>query len=152
MTELLDEEEIELLRKANVLSVETGPQTVHMDTIKKITRYYSKEAFNRGIKLLLDGGIEVLTDLIIGLPGDNFFKFAASAKAMMQLKPTTIVFSILHVLPGTELYDNGEKFGMLFDERPPHLVLQNDTFPYEEIDKAVIMAVSLDKEYSQKLH
>jgi radical SAM superfamily enzyme YgiQ (UPF0313 family) len=151
MTELLDEEEVQLLRKANVLSVETGPQTVHMDTIKKITRYYKKDEFNRGIKLLLDGGIEVLTDLIIGLPGDNLLKFAASAKAMMQLKPTTIVFSILHVLPGTELYDNGGKFGLLFDDKPPHLVLQNDTFPYEEIDTAVIMAVSLGKEYSCSL-
>jgi radical SAM superfamily enzyme YgiQ (UPF0313 family) len=151
MAELVDEETVELLKKANVLSVETGPQTVNTDTIKNISRYYRKEKFNRGIKLLLDGGIEVLTDLIIGLPGDNFFRFLRSAKAMIRLKPTTIVFSILHVLPGTELYANADKFGLLFDEKAPHMVLQNDTFPYDEIDKAVVLAVSMEREYKLKI-
>jgi radical SAM superfamily enzyme YgiQ (UPF0313 family) len=151
MAETIDEESVELLREAHVLSVETGPQTVNTKTIKNIQRFYRKEKFNQGIKLLLDGGIEVLTDLIIGLPGDNFFRFAKSAKAMMALRPTTVVFSILHVLPGTELYENGDRFGLLFDEKAPHLVLQNGTFPFDEIDKAVVMAVSLEKEYGLKL-
>jgi radical SAM superfamily enzyme YgiQ (UPF0313 family) len=151
MAELIDEEAVELLKKANVLSVETGPQTVNKNTIKNINRYYQKEKFNRGIRLLLDGGIEVLTDLIIGLPRDNLFRFCRSIKAMMQLKPTTIVFSILHVLPGTELYMNSDKFGLQFDEKAPHLILKNDTFPYDEIDKAVVMAVSVDREYHLKL-
>lgn len=151
MAELIDEEAIELLKKANVLSVETGPQTVNENTIKNINRYYRKEKFNRGIRLLLDGGIEVLTDLIIGLPGDNFFRFCRSIKAMMRLKPTTIVFSILHVLPGTEFYMNSDKFGLQFDEKAPHLILKNDTFPYDEIDKAVVMSVSVDREYNLKL-
>jgi radical SAM superfamily enzyme YgiQ (UPF0313 family) len=151
MAELIDEEAVELLKKANVLSVETGPQTVNKNTIKNINRYYQKEKFNRGIRLLLDGGIEVLTDLIIGLPRDNLFRFCRSIKAMMQLKPTTIVFSILHVLPGTELYMNSDKFGLQFDEKAPHLILKNDTFPYDEIDKAVVMAVSVAREYHLKL-
>ena len=151
MAELIDEEVIGLFKKANVLSVETGPQTVNTDTLKNISRYYRKEKFNRGIELLLDAGIEVLTDLIIGLPGDNLFKFCRSVKAMMRLKPTTIVFSILHVLPGTELYMNGNRFGLAFDEKAPHLVLKNDTFAYDEIDKAVVMAASVEREYNLKL-
>jgi coproporphyrinogen III oxidase-like Fe-S oxidoreductase len=151
MAELIDEEVIELFKKANVLSVETGPQTVNADTLKNINRYYRKEKFNRGIELLLDAGIEVLTDLIIGLPGDNLFKFCRSVKAMVGLKPTTIVFSILHVLPGTELYMNGNKFGLAFDEKAPHLVLKNNTFAYDEIDKAVVMAASVEREYNLKL-
>lgn len=151
MAELIDKEAVELLKKANVLSVETGPQTVNKNAIKNINRYYQKEKFNRGIRLLLDGGIEVLTDLIIGLPGDNLFRFCRSIKAMMQLKPTTIVFSILHVLPGTELYMNSDKFGLQFDEKAPHLILKNDTFPFDEIDKAVVMAVSVEREYHLRL-
>ncbi|MDY6836825.1 MAG: radical SAM protein [Thermodesulfobacteriota bacterium] len=151
MTELIDEETIQLLKEANVLSVETGPQTVNATTLNNVNRYYRKEKFNRGITLLLDAGIEVLTDLIIGLPGDNFFRFCRSVKAMMELKPTTIVFSILHVLPGTELYSKADKFGLQFDDKAPHLVLKNDTFAYDEIDKAVVMAASVEKEYGLTL-
>jgi len=100
--------------------------------------------------IFMDGGIEVLTDLIIGLPGDNFFKFAKSIKVMIELKSTNIVFSILHVLPGTELYKNSKKYGLKFDDKAPHLILSTPTFPYDEIDKAVIMALSIGKEYNIK--
>jgi coproporphyrinogen III oxidase-like Fe-S oxidoreductase len=151
MAELIDEETVTLLKKANVLSIETGPQTVNENTLKIINRYFEKEKFRRGITLLGKGGIEVLIDLIIGLPGDNFFRFAASIRAMMALNPTTLVFSALHVLPGTDLYTESDKLGLQFDEKAPHLVLQNSTFPYEELDKAVVMAVSVGKEYNLKL-
>jgi radical SAM superfamily enzyme YgiQ (UPF0313 family) len=150
IAEFVDEETIDFFKKANVVSVETGPQTVNKDTLKNVNRYYDEEKFKRAIRLLEDNRIEVLTDLIIGLPGDNFFKFVKSVKTLMEMKPTTIVFSILHVLPGTTLYQQSQTFGLKFDDKAPHLVLDTPTFPYEEIDKAVIMAYSLDKEYNIK--
>jgi coproporphyrinogen III oxidase-like Fe-S oxidoreductase len=150
IAEFVDEETIDLFKKANVKSTETGPQTVNKDTLKNVNRYYDKEKFERAVRLLEDNKIEVLTDLIIGLPGDNFFKFVKSAKTLITLKPTTIIFSILHVLPGTFLYEQSQAFGLKFDEKAPHLVLDTPTFPYEEIDKAVVMAYSLDKEYNIK--
>jgi hypothetical protein len=69
----------------------------------------------------------------------------------MNLKPSTIVFSILHVLPGTDLYTESDTIGLQFDEKAPHLVLKNQSFPYIEIDKAVIMSVSVGKEYNLQL-
>jgi coproporphyrinogen III oxidase-like Fe-S oxidoreductase len=150
ISEFVDEETIDLFKKANVKSVETGPQTVNKDTLKNVNRYYDEEKFKKAVRLLEDNGIEVLTDLIIGLPGDNFFKFVKSAKTLIAMKPTTIIFSILHVLPGTLLYEQSQTFDLKFDEKAPHLVLNTPTFPYEEIDKAVVMAYSLDKEYNIK--
>lgn len=151
MAEFIDQETVELFKMANVCSVETGPQSVSEDTLKNVSRYYDKEKFERGVKLLMDGGIEVLTDLIIGLPGDNLFKFAKSIKTMVALRPTTIIFSILHVLPGTELYKNSNKYRIQFDDKAPHLILNSPTFSYNEIDKAVVMAVSVDKEYNLRM-
>jgi len=151
MAESVDQEVVQLLKKARVVSVETGPQTVNRETLHTINRSFDRKKFERGIRLLLNEGIDVLTDLIIGLPGDNLFRFATSVKAMLNLKPTIIVFSILHVLPGTELYAKSDTNGLQFDEKAPHLVLRNRTFPYIEIDKAVIMSVSIGKEYNLKL-
>jgi radical SAM superfamily enzyme YgiQ (UPF0313 family) len=150
IAEFVDEETIDLFKKANVKSIETGPQTVNKDTLKNVNRYFDKEKFEKAVRLLEDNGMEVLTDLIIGLPGDNFFKFVKSAKTLIALNPTTIIFSILHVLPGTILYEQSQAFGLKFDEKAPHLVLDTPTFPFEEIDKAVVMAYSLDKEYNIK--
>jgi coproporphyrinogen III oxidase-like Fe-S oxidoreductase len=148
IAEFVDEETVTFFQKANVKSVETGPQTVHRDTLKQVNRYYREEKFKRGIRLLEKSGIEVITDLIIGLPGDTFFKFANSAMTIMNMKPSTIVFSILHVLPGTVLYEKSREFNLKFDDKAPHLILSAPDFPYEDIDKAVVMAYSLDKEYN----
>jgi radical SAM superfamily enzyme YgiQ (UPF0313 family) len=150
IAEFVDEETVALFKKANVKSTETGPQTVNEDTLNNVNRYYREDKFRHGVKLLEENGIEVTTDLIIGLPGDNFYKFVKSAKTLIGMKPSTIVFSILHVLPGTILYEKSQEFGLKFDDKAPHLILSAPDFPYEDIDKAVIMAYSLDKEYNIK--
>jgi radical SAM superfamily enzyme YgiQ (UPF0313 family) len=148
ITEFVDEETVQHFRKARVQSIETGPQTVNEDTLKNVNRFYKAEQFRNGVRLLEENGIEVTSDLIIGLPGDTFFKFAKSVQIIMDMRPSTIVFSILHVLPGTVLYDRSDEFGLKFDDKAPHLVLSAPDFPFEDIDKAVIMAFSLDKEYN----
>jgi radical SAM superfamily enzyme YgiQ (UPF0313 family) len=148
IAEFVDEETVELFKKANVRSVETGPQTVNEETLNNVNRYYKAEKFRRGVRLLEEKGIEVTTDLIIGLPGDTFFKFVKSVRTIMDMRPTHIVFSILHVLPGTVLYERSREFDLKFDDKAPHLVLEAPGFPYSDIDKAVIMAYSLDKEYN----
>jgi len=150
IAEFVDKETVELFKKAHVRSIETGPQTVNEDTLKNVNRFYKAEQFRNGVRLLEDNGIEVTADLIIGLPGDTFFKFVKSVKTLMDMKPTTLVFSILHVLPGTILYEKSKDFALKFDDKAPHLVLSAPDFPYEDIDKAVIMAYSLDKEYNIK--
>jgi len=151
LADLVDEETTELLRLANVGSVETGPQTVHADTLALMRRPHHADLFARGIRLLRQAGIQVLCDLIIGLPGDNFFRFAQSIREVMELRPTTLVFSILHVLPGTDLYDDAPRYGLRFDSRAPHLVIDTDTFPFAEIDRAVLMSIPVAKEYNLTL-
>ena len=148
IAEFVDQETVELFKKAHVRSIETGPQTVNKDTLKNVNRFYKAEQFRNGVRLLEENGIEVTADLIIGLPGDTFFKFVKSVKTLMDMKPTTLVFSILHVLPGTILYEKSKEFDLKFDDKAPHLVLSAPDFPFEDIDKAVIMAFSLDKEYN----
>jgi anaerobic magnesium-protoporphyrin IX monomethyl ester cyclase len=151
LADRIDAEAVELLREANVASVETGPQTVHADTLALMRRPHRPEAFARGIRLLRGAGIQVLCDLIIGLPGDNFFRFAQSIREVMALRPTTLVCSILHVLPGTELYEHAYRYGLRFDSRAPHLVIDTDTFPFAEIDRAVLMSMPVAKEYNLRL-
>jgi radical SAM superfamily enzyme YgiQ (UPF0313 family) len=151
LADLVDEEAAQLLRQAGVASVETGPQTVHADTLALMRRPHRPDAFARGIRLLREAGIQVLCDLIIGLPGDNFFRFAQSIREVMALRPTTLVFSILHVLPGTELHENAHRYGLRFDSHAPHLVIDTDTFPFGAIDRAVLMSVPVAKEYNLTL-
>lgn len=148
VAEHVDEETVSLLRRAGAVSTETGPQTANAETISNINRYFVRDKFARGIELMRDGGLKVLCDLIVGLPGDNFFSFCRSIDFVLGLRPGTIIFSTLNVLPGTAMRDEADKYGLKYDARPPHYVLRTDTFPFEEIRKAEIMASSLAKEYN----
>jgi radical SAM superfamily enzyme YgiQ (UPF0313 family) len=149
--ETIDENTIEKLKECNVASIETGPQTVNEKTLENINRHFDAEKFAAGINLLLKNQIKVLCDLMLGLPGDNFFKFLKSVKCIFELRLNVVIFSTLHVIPGTELYNNAKKFEMEFDDKSPHYILSNYSFPFEEIRKAEIMAESMAREYNLQL-
>lgn len=147
-TETMDEKTVTDFKAASVVSVETGPQSVNEETLKTINRGFNKEKFSRGVTLCVDNGFKVLCDLIIGLPGDDFFKFIRSVRYVMSLKPAVIIFSTLNVLPGTDLYNRREELGLTFNEEAPHQILSNSTFPYRQMRKAEVLATSLAKEYT----
>jgi radical SAM superfamily enzyme YgiQ (UPF0313 family) len=149
--EAVDEETAEKLVECKVASIETGPQTINEETLDNIKRKFDPQKFAAGIKLLLREHIKVLCDLMLGLPGDNFFRFLRSVRYIFDLKPNVIIFSTLHVIPGTDLYRNADKFEMKFDDQAPHYIMENYSFPFQQIRKAEIMADSMAKEYNLRL-
>jgi radical SAM superfamily enzyme YgiQ (UPF0313 family) len=150
-TETVDDETVQHLVRAGVQSVETGPQTAIPETQKRIGRYFDAEKFSSGVRAMQKAGIHVWCDLIVGLPGDNFFRCACSVAFAMNLRPAHIVMSILHVLPGTPLFEQAERFGLAFDPVAPHYVVANDTFPFDQIYDAVLFSTSITKEFNLAL-
>ncbi len=148
VAENVDSDVVSLLKDASVESVEVGPQAIHPLTLRNVNRYFNKEQFRKGVSKLKKGGIKVLCDLIIGLPGDNFYRFLASTAFVLSLAPHRVIFSTLHVLPGTLLFEKKEEYDLVFDSEAPHYVWKNSTFSYREIRLAEILAKSLGKEYN----
>ena len=60
-----------LLREANFTEVEIGLQSIDPAAQELMDRKNNLRAFERGVQSLLDEGIQVKVDLIIGLPGDT---------------------------------------------------------------------------------
>src|SRR5262249_49737772 len=59
------------LARAGFTKLEIGLQSVNRDTLKRVRRGGSPEKVAAAARLLHDQGIELLVDLIIGLPGDT---------------------------------------------------------------------------------
>ncbi len=149
VAETITEKTIKAFRRAGIDSVEMGPQTVNPATLANVHRFHNPERFERALGLLRQAGIRTLCDLIVGLPGDDFFKVLHSARTVFSYSPDRVVFSILHVLPGTYLWEQGgEKFGLAFDPKPPHIALGCRGFPFEELVRAEVMCKALDREYN----
>jgi hypothetical protein len=88
-------------------------------------RRNNMRAFERGVGAMLDAGIRVKIDLIVGLPGDT----PESVRRGMQWVHASGLYSDVQVfnlaiLPGTAFREEAAALGLRFQPRPPYYVLQ----------------------------
>ena len=102
----LPDETIELLRQINQtkpVCVELGLQTVKAETVKYIRRGYENEVYFDAVKRLKAAGIEVVTHIILGLPGETPGDAVHTTRQSVMAGTDGVKFHLLHVLKGTDL-------------------------------------------------
>lgn len=97
--ELLDE-----MNKIKPVFIELGLQTIHENTAQYIRRGYPLEVYDKAVDDLHKIGINVVTHLIIGLPGESEQDILQSVEYVCQ-KTDGIKLQLLHILEGTDLAD-----------------------------------------------
>ena len=102
----LNEETVALLAEINgvkPVTVELGLQTVHEETVRYIRRGYENPVYFDAVRQLKAAGIEVVTHIILGLPGETAEMAAQTTRAAVAAGTDGIKFQLLHVLRGTDL-------------------------------------------------
>jgi len=143
MAELVDEEMADLLGRANFYYLEVGLQSTNKKALEKVNRRYDRASFERGVRLLNKRIETVELQLIMGLPGDDLSGFIESLKYALSLNSMRFYIFTLALLPGTYLLEHRNKFKIIYDRHPPYHVLSNETFSYKEMQKAKMVANSL---------
>ena len=98
--------------------VELGLQTIHEETARYIRRGYPLEVYNNAVKRLHEININVVTHLIIGLPGESESDMLESVEYVCKYTDG-IKLQLLHVINGTDLaseYNNGKFETLTLDE------------------------------------
>ena len=123
-----------LLRAANFTEVEIGLQSIDPATQDLMDRRNNMKAFERGVSALMDAGIRVKVDLIIGLPGDTVASVRRGFDYLSESKlfTSTQVFN-LAILPGTAFRSEAEQLGLQFQSRPPYYVLETPTLKSNDL-------------------
>lgn len=140
----LPEEVIVLLSELNrikTISVELGLQTIHEQTVRYIRRGYATPVYDDAVARLKAAGIEVVTHIILGLPGETPEMAVQTTRHAVEMGTDGVKFHLLHVLEGTDLndaYTAGEFQCLTFeayartlkgclDVLPPHVVVHRIT-------------------------
>ena len=140
----LGDEVVRVLKEINRIkpvSVELGLQTVHEETAKYIRRGYPTDVYYDAVKRLKAAGIDVVTHIIIGLPGETADMAVETTRQAVAAGTDGVKFHLLHVLRGTDLeqeYRKGkfevlsmEEYGSILKrcvaELPEHIVLHRIT-------------------------
>ena len=102
----LGDDVIEVLREINAVkpvSVELGLQTVHEETVRYIRRGYDTAVYFDAVRRLKAAGLEVVTHIILGLPGETAGMMVKTTRQAVEAGTDGIKFHLLHVLRGTDL-------------------------------------------------
>lgn len=105
---------IELLSQINgckPVCIELGPQTIHEETARYIRRGYSTAVYLDAVRRLKAAGLEVVTHIILGLPGETAEMAVETTRQAVLAGTDGIKFHLLHVLKGTALeqdYNQGK--------------------------------------------
>lgn len=124
----ITDETARLLRAANFTEVEIGLQSIDRQAQDLMDRRNNLKAFERGAKAMLDQGIQVKVDLIIGLPGDTVDSVRRGIDHLRDsgLYTNVQVFN-LAILPGTAFRQEAQQLGLKFQPRPPYYALRTPT-------------------------
>lgn len=113
----IDGETVSRLRRFGVNTVELGCQSMDERVLRLSRRGHSPEDTKRAVKLLQAGGIQVILQMMTGLPGDSGEESRKTAEKIAALCPDGVRIYPTVVLRGTELHRM-----MLAGEYQPHTV------------------------------
>lgn len=102
----LPEDVLDLLTECNKIKpvmVELGLQSIHSSTASYIRRGYDLPVYDKAVDALHHRGIEVVTHVIAGLPGESKEDFLATVRHTAAVHSDGIKLQLLHVLQGTDL-------------------------------------------------
>ena len=91
------------LAKEKYVSVELGLQTVHEKTARAMNRGYDTSVYFDAVQRLHAAGLETVTHLILGLPGETEQDMVESARQVAQAGTEGVKFHLLHVMADAPL-------------------------------------------------
>lgn len=96
--------------KEILIGCESGSDDILQNINKGTSRAMNKEA----IKVLKSMGVRVKAALIIGLPGETPDTIMQTETFCREVEPDSVDFTVLRVLPGSDIHDNPEKYDLKF--------------------------------------
>lgn len=118
----------EYTARGKFIWIELGLQTMHEKTAEYIRRGYPISTYETAIRALTDMDIPYITHVILGLPGENEADMLATVRYVcgQQAKPFGIKLQLLHVLRGTDLYEDyvAGEFEVLSEDAYIELVIR----------------------------
>ena len=105
----LPETTVQLLQEINAIkpvTVELGLQTADDSVAANINRGYQTKVYRDAVARLKNAGIEVITHIIIGLPGDDP---VATTRFSVASGTDGVKFHLLHILQNTRLAEEYRK-------------------------------------------
>ena len=136
--DLLHEEDLALLRtlRPGLIQLEIGIQSANPKTLAAIRRTADNEKIFHAVRTLAENqNMALHTDLIAGLPYEDYSSFANSFNLVYALRAHQFQLGFLKVLAGTEMKLHEADYGLVSSSRPPYTVIATKWITAAKIDR-----------------
>lgn len=135
---LLDDNMIDLLATApkGLIQLEIGIQSTNDETLRAVNRSHdTKKLLENTRKLCSLGNIHTHTDLIAGLPHEDYQTFGKSFNNAYALGADHLQLGFLKVLKGSPMQSMAEEYGIKYSSYAPYEVLSTHVLSYDELSR-----------------
>lgn len=136
--DILDDEELAILKsfRPGLAQLEIGVQTTNPDTLREINRSADISRIAAVVEEIQSNrNIHVHLDLIAGLPFEGYESFQKSFCDVYAMKPEQLQLGFLKVLKGSPMFYLAEKYGVVYQSKPPYEVLYTNWLSYGDVLK-----------------
>lgn len=86
--------------------------------------------------------IQIYTDVMLPLPGDNLEGFRNTLNFVFSLRPVRFFMNYpLYLLPGTKYFEDRDKLGLIYTDAPFRNVMATTEFPVEDVTSAFKLGI-----------
>ena len=130
----IDEEVLYWMRKAGCIQISFGVESGSEKIRQKLNKKFTTEQIIKAFELTRCYGILPRAYFIYGSPGETRQTIQESVKLMQKIKPLSAVFYVLHLFPGTSLFDEYRQKAKLSDRV---WLEKREDFLYFELDQKI---------------
>ena len=136
-----DEELLKCVADSGCICLSFGLETITSSNLKKMNKSWEDPSeYKKMIKTIMDAGIDVATEMMIGLDDDTEASIKETAKFIIDNKITAPKFYIITPIPGTPFFEEVKNGNELINENiyeysPSKAVKRNQYLSADDIDR-----------------
>ena len=131
--EHLSDETVDALVAAGLRVAEVGLQTANPAALRAAQRRTDLAKWAEGTRRLYARGVDVLLDVILGLPEDDADGVAQTLAFLERERLHSYDIFTLQLLPGVQVRRQAAAYGIIFQDLPPYYVLGSARQSYAEL-------------------
>lgn len=113
----INDNKIKLMRSIGAYRVFVGIETINEETSKQINKKLTNFEIKEKLSILKKYGMEYHASFILGNPNDTEKDLENLVEFVKEIKPTLVTFNLIKVFPGTPIYSNPEKYGIILKDK-----------------------------------
>lgn len=115
-TNTIDKELLLMMKDAGLVSITFGVESGDNLVLSKIRKQTTAEQNKKALFACREAGVPVRCSIMYGNPGETLESVKNTVKLIEETQPDEWNLAVLAPIPGSDIWENPEKYGVVFDK------------------------------------